>query len=519
MKNIKLLSFLLIIFTLLLALSFSIHITSYSKSLLTLPSGIIPLNYSTQPHSVANSVYNRISFGSPSEYSSVPGIVCFRGNNFRNSASYGSAEIKQEKLEAIWSYKIGSLDGWTGVGWNGQPAIVKWDDSVKNIMNIYPAKKKKSELKEVLYGALDGKIHFLDLEKGDQTRPAIQTPGPIKGSVSVDPRGYPLLYVGQGIPTVHNKPVPIGYRIFNLIDQKLLCFINGKDSFSLRKWYAFDSTSLLDAKTDTLVEPGENGVVYVAKLNTKFLPEKKLISVKPSFNKYRYSGQKSSKRGIENSAAIYKNLAFFADNDGIFQCLDLNTLKPVWARNVTDDTDSTTVLDEEGDNVFLYTGCEVDHQGKNGKAYIRKINALTGKLVWQESFNCVYNSSVNGGVFGTPVLGKSTIDGMIIFSIARCNGPSGGKLTAFNKINGKKIWELNFKNYSWSSPVDVYTPGGKAYLLYCDSAGMMYLIDPNKGKILNRISLGANIEGSPAVYENIAVVGTRGQKIWGIRLK
>lgn len=519
MRYNKYLFCILVILTFLITLLLAVPPVYISERLLSVPSDTIPLNYKTEPSCVTKAVYNALSFDSPSEYSSLPGIVCFRGNNFRNSASYGSADIKKEKLEAIWSYKIGRLDSWSGVGWTGQPAIVKWDDSVKNIMNIYPAKKKKADLKEVIYGALDGKVHFLDLEKGDQTRPAIQTPGPIKGSVSIDPRGYPLLYVGQGIPTVHNKPVPIGYRIFNLINHKLLYFINGKDSFSLRKWYAFDSSSLLDSKTDTLVEPGENGVVYIAKLNTKFLPEKKLITINPSLKKYRYSGQKSSKRGIENSAAIYRNFAYFADNDGIFQCLDLNTLKPVWARNVTDDTDSTTVLDEEGDTVFLYTGCEVDRQGKKGKAYIRKINALTGKLVWQASFDCFFNSNVNGGVLGTPVIGKNNIDGMIIYSIARCSGPSGGKLTAFNKNNGKKIWELSFKNYSWSSPVDVYTPEGKAYLLYCDSAGMMYLIEPEKGKILHRLSLGANIEGSPAVYDNIAVVGTRGQKIWGIKLK
>ncbi|MGE5329940.1 MAG: PQQ-binding-like beta-propeller repeat protein [Deltaproteobacteria bacterium] len=519
MKNLKILFYTLIIFTMLTLLCFSVKSAVYSDNLYSSTLGNVSLNYSTQPLTITNSVYSNISFGNPEDYSSVSGVVCFRGNNYRNSASYGTAQIKEEKLETIWNYKIGSLDNWTGVGWNGQPAIVKWDDSVKNIMNIFPAKKKKANLKEVIYGALDGKVHFLDLEKGDQTRLAIQLPGPIKGSVSIDPRGYPLLYVGQGIPTVHNKPVAIGYRIYNLINQKMLYFINGKDSFAERKWYAFDSTSLLDTKTDTLIEPGENGIVYVAKLNTSFIPEKKFIKINPKFKKYRYSSQKSLKKGIENSAAIYKNFAYFADNDGIFQCLDLNTLKPVWARDVTDDTDCTTVLDEEGDKVFLYTGCEVDHQGKNGKAYIRKINALTGALVWQAAFDCFYNSNVNGGVFGTPVLGKSNIDGMIIFSTAKCNGPSGGKLTAFNKISGKKIWELNFKNYSWSSPVDVYTSEGKAYLIYCDSAGMMYLIDPQKGKILDRKSLGANIEGSPAVYENIAVVGTRGQRIWGIRIK
>jgi hypothetical protein len=46
----------------------------------------------------------------------------------------------------------------------------------------------------------------------------------------------------------------------------------------------------------------------------------------------------------------------------------------------------------------------------------------------------------------------------------------------------------------------------------------MFLIEGKTGKIVDRISLEANIEASPAVYENMIVVGTRGQKIWGIRI-
>ncbi|WP_190014528.1 hypothetical protein [Geosporobacter subterraneus] len=47
----------------------------------------------------------------------------------------------------------------------------------------------------------------------------------------------------------------------------------------------------------------------------------------------------------------------------------------------------------------------------------------------------------------------------------------------------------------------------------------MFLIEGLTGKVLDCIDLGANVEGSPAVYENMAVVGTRGQKIFGIALK
>ncbi len=462
--------------------------------------------------------FSDILYGKPSEYSQVNGVTCFRGNNYRDSASFGTADIQSEKLEPVWSHSIGYIDTWTGVGWNGQPAIVRWDEEVKAGMNIFEYKKNKAGLKEVIYGALDGKVHFLDLDTGTPTRRPIKTSGPIKGSVTVDPRGYPLLYVGQGINTVGGKRVPIGYSIYSLLDQKRLHFINGIDSFALKRWGAFDSTALVHAKTDTLVVAGENGLVYTARLNSRYEPAKNELSISPEITRYRYHTSKSRKMGIENSPAVYRNYAYFADNDGVLQCLDLNTLSPVWVRDVTDDTDSTIVIDEKDNKVSLYTACEVDRRGADGLSYIRKLNALTGETLWERSFKCRY-SQTNGGVLGTPVLGKNDIEHLVIFNIAKSYKQNGGRLTAFDKESGETVWELTFDRYSWSSPVDIYTPEGKSYIIFCDSGGSMYLIEGTTGKILDRINVRANVEGSPAVYNNMVVVGTRGQEILGVKVK
>ena len=55
--------------------------------------------------------------------------------------------------------------------------------------------------------------------------------------------------------------------------------------------------------------------------------------------------------------------------------------------------------------------------------------------------------------------------------------------------------------------------------MYGSSDGNMYLLDGISGEELSqlRISEGV-IEASPAVYEDMAVVGTRASQIWGIRL-
>jgi hypothetical protein len=46
----------------------------------------------------------------------------------------------------------------------------------------------------------------------------------------------------------------------------------------------------------------------------------------------------------------------------------------------------------------------------------------------------------------------------------------------------------------------------------------MHLVRGTTGEILHQINLGANIEASPAVYGNMLVVGTRGQRIYGIEI-
>lgn len=461
-----------------------------------------------------------LSLQDSAEYSDLAGVTCFRGNNYRNAASYGFAVVSQQKLEKVWNIKIGGLDTWTGVGWNGQPAIVKWDDKVRRNMNLHQHKKDKESLKEVIYSTLDGNIYFLDLDDGSATRQPIEVGYPHKGSITVDPRGYPLLYAGQGIYEVTGKEMVIGYRIFSLIDQKLLYFFNGMDNFALRGWGAFDSNGIIDKKTDTLILAGENGLLYTSKLNTKYDPDKPSISINPEITKYRYSSSLNNRLGIENSVAVYRNYAYFADNGGLLQCVDLNTLSPLWVRNINDDTDSTIALEEAGDGqVCLYTACEVDIQGDAGFSYIRKIDALTGNLLWEKSYKCAFDDYTNGGTLASPILGKHDISNLVIYNVAKSKNGTGGKLVAFDKKTGSEAWTLNLDNYCWSSPVDVYTKDGVSYLVVCDSGGNMMLIEGKSGTVLDIINLEANIEGSPAVYEDMIVVGTRGQKIWGVRLR
>ena len=145
-----------------------------------------------------------LNFGSGEDYAQVEGVVTFRGSNYRDGGAYGTVDMTTPKLTVVWSNKIGAITStrsgtWGGVGWNGQPVIVRWDDETRAIMNLYDDKKAQEGLTEVIYGTLDGNIYFLDLADGSFTRDPIDFGYPIKGSVSIYPDGTPLLFMGEGI--------------------------------------------------------------------------------------------------------------------------------------------------------------------------------------------------------------------------------------------------------------------------------------------------------------------------------
>lgn len=454
----------------------------------------------------------------PRRYSDIDGVLTFRGNNLRNTAAFGTAQMKKRNLEIMWSFETSSGTWGGGAGWTGQPAIVKWPEDVKKIMNLKEEFKNKKEFVEVVYASLDGNVYFIDLQTGKKTRQSININNPIKGSVALDPRGYPLLYVGQGIP----EKGEIGYRIFSLIDGKELYFIHGIDSVAHRRWGAFDGSPLINRESDTMILGGENGILYNIKLNTKFDKDNKKIRLNPQVLKYSYKIKGHNYQGIENSVAVYKNLAYFADNGGEIQCVNLQNMRPVWTFNGKDDTDATITIEEENGIPYIYTANEVDKQGSSGIAYIKKINGVTGKSVFEKKYKAMSllgDEPVNGGVLATNVIGKGDIKEQIIFTIARYKEFNSGLMVALNKKTGEEIWKYEMSNYSWSSPVDIYDDKGKGYLLQGDSIGNLSLIDGKTGQVLNTINLGSNIESSPAVYNNILVVATRWGKIYGVNIE
>lgn len=469
-----------------------------------------------------------ISFGEGKDYTQVDGIVTFRGNNFRDSAAYGNAEMKSYTLSEKWSYRTGSLSSggtfWSGSGWTGQPLMNKWPKEVKAHMNMYDWAKEKDSLVEVIYACMDGYVYFLDMETGEPTRDALYLGYTFKGAGALDPRGYPILYVGAGYNS-DNGPAKV--FVINLLDCSTMYTFGDNDSFSLRGSLSFfDSSALVDGETDTLIYPGENGILYLIKLNTVYDQEAGTLSIAPGKTvKWHYYGKRSDSSsfwvGMEDSAAVYKGYLFVADNGGHLMCLNLNTLQLVWVQDILDDSNSTPVLSVENDRLYLYVSTSFRlgwRSSSTATVPVWKIDAETGEIIWQTEYECYSQDGVSGGVQSTIAVGKNQLSDSIYVTVSMTENQASGVLACLNKNTGEIVWEHK-AGYAWSSPVCVYQSDGTGKVLYCSSDGNMYLLDGLSGEVHSTLPLSEGvIEASPAVYENCAVVGTRDCQIWGVEL-
>lgn len=469
-----------------------------------------------------------MDFGRGDEYTEVEGVIGFRGNNFRDAPVYGISDLSEYKMTKEWSRETGSITyndhTWSGNGWTGQPLMVRWPRDVKQHMNMTEAAKEDDNLVEVIYASMDGYIYFMDLRTGERTRDPMNLGWTFKGAGALDPRGYPIMYLGAGINSENGVA-----RVFiiNLLTCEVMYTFGNEDDFSLRGSLSFfDSSALVDAETDTLIYPGENGILYLLHLNTSYDKEAGTLSIDPDNSaKWHYWGHRSSDEnywvGMETSAAVYKGYLFVADNGGHLMCVDLNTLRFVWVQDVLDDTNGSPVLSVEDGKLYIYIAPSF-HLGwrSDGTADVPifKVNAENGEIVWQKSYECYSEEGVSGGVQSTVALGKHGLDDRIFVTVSRTGSDYDGVCACLSKADGSVLWEHR-SAYAWSSPVCVYNSDGSGSVIYPDAGGKVYLLDGQTGEERDVADLGEQtVEASPAVYGNWMVFGTRDCEICGFRL-
>mgnify|MGYP002624351043 CR=1 FL=1 len=450
-------------------------------------------------------------------YAASDNVCVFRKNLLRDGHFGGRVKGTPSEIEVDWIFqtaydttrtRFGTWGG--GTGWTGQPIYVHWTPAdTTAFRQSSPGLTDDFSDEEVMVGSLCGKAYFLNFHTGRASRTHIDLRNVVKGSMSLDPE-YKNLYFGQGVP--RHEPGTFGHGAIDLLRHEITFFF-GPDPRAWRGWNAFDSNAIVAG--GYLFWCGENGGLYKYERSQGSL---RRISVL----RYRFGGAMAP--GIESSLCVYRNYGFFSDNQGNIVCVNLNNMHPVWHVKNLDDSDGTIVCRVEQGTPYLYTACEVDKQGTQGKCRFLKLRALDGTTVWERLIDCnrvdLGAKVLDGGMYSTPLLGQGDCDSIIFANICRNSAhPDRGQLTAIRTTDGSIKYTVGYGNFCWSSPVGLTNDDQQFFIFTADANGVVYLVRGIDGQVLCRKAMGANFESSPCVVGNSIVVGCRGTKIYKFRIK
>ena len=426
-------------------------------------------------------------------WGTVQGVTMFRGNPTRTY--YGRGPVPDAPA-VDWVYPGSAMCGssseggesrvWCGMGWTGQPVVYERADG-------------KTEL---IFGAYDKAVHFVDAETGEDLRPRFQTDDIIKGSVTLDPDGYPLIYFGSRDNLLRivalDRETP--ERMWRL-DASAVDGIWNND---------WDSNpSIID---DIMYEGGENGWFFAFELNREYLDDglvnvdPRLLIAMPGYNDDLIS--KSGRNvSIESSVVAYEDRVYFGNSGGRVLGLDVSEIRQGRAPIVFDyyaggDIDATIVVDEDG---YLYVA--IEHEPSQMNSVERSRNLEVGQLVKLDPYSDgdpriwgldLTAGSSDAGIWATPALHE----GLLYVNT------HNGELLVVDSEDGSVVWSDSVGWHSWSSPVVV---DDKLVVATClgDLRGYS-LDDPREPRLEWEVEgNGACLEATPVVWDGAIYLGSR----------
>jgi outer membrane protein assembly factor BamB len=421
----------------------------------------------------------------------VSGLLTFRGNPTRTF--YGTGPVPRVKPGQRWQFpRSGGLCSissdetgpheWCGSGFPGQPAVFERDGRTW-----------------VVFGAYDAKVHFLDAETGERILPDFTTGDLIKGSVTIDPDGFPLVYAGSRDNF---------YRVLAIDRQRPteLWKLSAK-AVSPTMWNDdWDGAGII--LDDYLFIGGENSQFHVVKLNRGYGPDgkvtvaPKLVFHAPGWDSQLLRDIGNNNVSIESSVAVYGNTVYFANSGGLVQGWDISGLKEgrnperVFRFWTGDDTDAAVVVDEAG---FLYVGSQFERRNARAREVGQMMKLDPRKpdnpIVWSIKDQV----GTPAGVWGTAALHRD----IVIFDT------TGGDVLGVDRDNGEVRWKFRLPGPLWQSPVVV----DNVLLLGGGCSGVLHAYDVADTRVqpkpLWTINIGGCVESTPAVWRGSVYLGTR----------
>jgi outer membrane protein assembly factor BamB len=426
----------------------------------------------------------------------VHGLLTFRGNPTRSY--HGDGPVPRAPA-VQWRFPDGTMCSpssekgetrvWCGTGWTGQPAVFERDGRTW-----------------LVFGAYDRAVHFVDAHTGTRILPDFPTGDIIKGSVTVDPDGFPLVYVGSRDNYLRvlafDRPEPV--ELWRL----------SADAVSPTMWNNdWDGSPLV--LRDHLVAGGENSQFHVARLHRGYGADG-LVTVAPQlvFNTPGWDEQLLADVGdnevsIENSVAVSGDVAYFGNSGGLVQGWDLAGLRTgtgtparVFRWWAGDDTDASIVVDQHG---ALYVGVEHERatarSGEVGQLVKLDPRRPGDPLVWSVRDDATRES----GTWSTPAIVRDTV----IWPTRP------GRVLGIDRATGAVLWEKRLPAPLMGSPVVV-----DGVWLQGDCDGVLHAFDVRDPRRdppeLWAVPLGGCIESTPAVWRGRVYVGTRGGYVYAL---
>jgi outer membrane protein assembly factor BamB len=433
----------------------------------------------------------------------VSGLLTFRGNP--TNTWYGTGPVPSTP-EIKWRYPdspmcsqttdLGSTTTWCGNGWTGQPVLWERPDGIT----------------ELMFGGYDRRFHFVDAATGQDTRAPIVTGDIVKGTPTIDPDGYPLVYFGSR----DNK-----LRIVALDRGEAVELWSFTADLSVEGRWNDDWDAAPRIVNDILFEGGENSIFYAWKLNRAYDADGR-VTVEPvllfkmeSWNDElmaalapsQWIGARWSSTSIENSVAIFEGRLYFGSSAGRIIGLDITDLEQgeapiVFDYWVGDDTDASIVIDEEG---MLYVSAEVKRYLPRGEELGQLIKLDPSRpddpYVWGVS--SLVPSPYWGGFLATPALG----DG-VLYAVS-----NKGFLTVVDRETGEELWHDDIGSGQFTHGVHMSSPVVvDGHLLVAIAAGYLRcydLSDPRAPELQWELEVGeGSIEATPAVWNGTIYLAT-----------
>ncbi|WP_426570854.1 PQQ-binding-like beta-propeller repeat protein [Aquihabitans sp. McL0605] len=447
--------------------------------------------------------------------SKVVGQLTFRGNPTRSY--YGLGPLPKAP-KVLWRYpKSGGMcssspvgntpHSWCGSGWTGEPAV--WEQDGKTLIAV---------------GTYDQHIHFINAADGTDWLDPFDMHDIIKGSVTKDPEGEPILYSGSRADFhILGLDRPTAAADLWSMSADNVTPVNGWND----DW---DSSPLMI--DDYLFEGGENGQWYIIKLNRSkgadgmVTVDPKIVFHAPGWDDQLTSdlagsGARVKDNSIENSLAISGNTVYFANSGGLVQGWDItnlkkdpNSVKRIFRYWTGDDTDASVVVDKEG---MLYVASERERTSSFARddeaGQLMKLDPSKpdDPLVWKvndpegggPSGTCTEASCY--GIWGTPAIYNG-----VVYA-----GTNHGRFLGVSMKTGKILWEKKLPGPTWQSPVVV-----DKTLVMGDCSGVLHaydVSDPNADPPeLWNVDLEGCIESTPTVFKGKIYVGARGGAFYAI---